>query len=119
MISLVLIIFLSGYLAIAFEQPLGLNKAASALVTGVLCLVIYFYYSGNPFQTSDELLHHIGNISSVLFFLLGAMTIVEIMDAHHSFDIISEKITTQSKRTLLIVIAAITFILSAFLDNLT
>ena len=119
MIILILIIFLLGYFAIAFEQPIGLNKAASALLTGVLCWIIYFHEAQDAGKTSMELLQHVGNISSVLFFLLGAMIIVEIMDSHHSFDIITEKISTQSKRTLLIILATITFFLSALLDNLT
>ncbi|MCX6291745.1 MAG: SLC13 family permease [Bacteroidetes bacterium] len=112
MIVLVLILFILGYLTIVFEQPLRLNKAASALITGVLCWMIYFFHTSSPEKATGELLQHFGEISSVLFFLLGAMIIVEIMDAHHGFDIITEKITTRSKRTLLVIISVFTFFLS-------
>jgi Na+/H+ antiporter NhaD/arsenite permease-like protein len=67
----------------------------------------------------DELLHHLGEIASILFFLLGAMTIVELIDSHNGFDIITEKIKTTSKSKLLLIIITITFFLSALLDNLT
>lgn len=117
--SLVIIIFVLGYIAIAFEHPLKLNKAASALITGVLCWTIYTIQSESAHTVSEELLHHLGEISSILFFLLGAMTIVELIDSHNGFDIITEKITTTSKRKLLLIITFLTFFLSALLDNLT
>ncbi|MBA4167211.1 MAG: sodium:proton antiporter NhaD [Chitinophagaceae bacterium] len=112
-------IFVLGYLAIAFEHPLRLNKAASALITGVSCWAIYILQSDSPDVVSEELLHHMGEIASILFFLLGAMTIVELIDSHNGFDIITEKINTTSKRNLLLIVSAITFCLSALLDNLT
>ena len=112
-------VFIMGYIAISFEQTLKLNKAASALITGVLCWTIYILTSQTPMVTNAELLHHLGEISSILFFLLGAMTIVELIDIHNGFDIISQNIRVSSKSTLLFVICALTFFLSALLDNLT
>jgi Na+/H+ antiporter NhaD/arsenite permease-like protein len=101
------------------EHPLKLNKAASALITGVLCWTIYILQSDSSDTVSEELLHHLGEIASILFFLLGAMTIVELIDTHNGFDIITDKINTTSKQKLLLIVTAITFFLSALLDNLT
>ena len=117
--TLIIIVFVVGYIAIAFEHPLKLNKAASALITGVLCWTIYMLQSDSTHTVSEELLHHLGEIASILFFLLGAMTIVELIDSHDGFDIITQKIKTTSKATLLLIIITITFFLSALLDNLT
>jgi Na+/H+ antiporter NhaD/arsenite permease-like protein len=117
--ALILIIFVLGYIAIALEHPLKLNKAASALITGVLCWTVYILQSNAPESATEELLHHMGDISGILFFLLGAMTVVELIDSHNGFDIIKEKITTTSKSKLLLTVTVITFFLSALLDNLT
>jgi len=114
-----LIIFVMGYLAIALEHPLKLNKAASALITGVLCWMVFFLHNDNPERSGELLLHHLGEIASILFFLLGAMAIVELIDTHSGFDLITDHITTRSKGTLLVVISVLTFFLSALLDNLT
>ncbi len=116
---LIILVFVLGYIAIAFEHPLKLNKAASALITGVLCWTIYILQSESGETVSEELLHHLGEIASILFFLLGAMTIVELIDTHAGFDIITQKIKTTNKRKLLIIITVLTFFLSALLDNLT
>ncbi len=118
-VTVIIIVFVLGYLAIALEHPLKINKAASALVTGVLCWTIYILQSGDTHLVSEALLHQLGEIASILFFLLGAMTIVELIDSHNGFDLITQKITTKSKRQLLFTIAIITFFLSALLDNLT
>ncbi len=115
----IIIIFILGYLAIALEHITKVNKAAPALITGVLCWTIYMMQSGNAEATVESLLHHLGEISSILFFLLGAMTIVELIDAHDGFDIITEKIKTTNKRKLLYIISFLSFFLSALLDNLT
>jgi Na+/H+ antiporter NhaD/arsenite permease-like protein len=117
--AVIILVFILGYAAIAFEHPLKLNKAASALITGVLCWTIYILQSGSGEKVSEELMHHMGEISSILFFLLGAMTVVELIDSHNGFDIITEKINTTSKQKLLLLIAVISFFLSALLDNLT
>ncbi len=120
MITIILItIFILGYLAIAFEQPLKLNKAAAALLTGVLCWTTYTIQSQSPETVIKELYEHLGEIASILFFLLGAMTIVELIDSHNGFEIITQKITTTSKKRLLFIITGVTFLLSALLDNLT
>ncbi len=117
--ALMIIVFVLGYIAIAFEHPLKLNKAASALITGVFCWTIYILQNESTHTVSEELLHHLGEIASILFFLLGAMTIVELIDSHNGFDIITEKINTTSKQKLLLIITGLTFFLSALLDNLT
>ena len=117
--ALLIIVFVLGYTAIAFEHPLRVNKAASALITGVLCWTIYILQSNDTHTVGEELLHHLGEIASILFFLLGAMTIVELIDSHNGFDIITQKIRTTSKQRLLLIITTITFFLSSLLDNLT
>lgn len=116
---IIIIVFVIGYIAIAFEHSLQLNKAASALITGVLCWTLYILQSNSSDKVNEELLHHLGEIASILFFLLGAMTIVELIDSHNGFDIITQKIKTSSKASLLLIIVSITFSLSALLDNLT
>jgi Na+/H+ antiporter NhaD/arsenite permease-like protein len=119
MIIAVIVIFLAGYLVIALETPLRLNKAASALLTGGICWLLFFLHAGSADQATEVLMHHLAEISSILFFLLGAMTIVEIIDTYDGFNIITSKIKTTSKRRLLLYVTIITFFLSAFLDNLT
>lgn len=117
--TLIIAVFVLGYAAIAFEHPLKLNKAASALITGVVCWTIYILHTQDAHLAGEELLHHLGEIASILFFLLGAMTIVELIDSHNGFDIITQKITTTNKAKLLLIITTLTFFLSALLDNLT
>ncbi len=117
--AIIIIVFVLGYIAIAFEHSLKLNKAASALITGVLCWTVYVLQSETSHTASEELVDHLGEISSILFFLLGAMTIVELIDSHGGFDIITRKITTTSTQKLLVIITILTFFLSALLDNLT
>ena len=117
--GIIILIFILGYLAIAFEHPLNINKAASALITGVLCWTVHILSSQSAGKVSEELLHHLGDIASIIFFLLGAMTIVELIDSHNGFDIITQKINTRSKKKLLLIVAVLTFLLSALLDNLT
>ena len=117
--TLLITVFITGYIAIAFEHVIKLNKAASALIIGVLCWTIYILQSNTVEVVGEELLHHLGEISSILFFLLGAMTIVELIDSHDGFDVITQKINTTSKSKLLLIITVISFLLSALLDNLT
>lgn len=118
-IFIVITIFVVGYIAIAFEHPLRINKAAPALVTAVLCWVAYFLQAHSHTEATEELLRHLADIASILFFLLGAMTIVELIDLHGGFGIITEKITTNNKSRLLLIVSVVTFFLSALLDNLT
>jgi Na+/H+ antiporter NhaD/arsenite permease-like protein len=116
----VIIIFVLGYLLIAFEHPIKINKSATAIVTGVLCWTIYAVASDESVEhITHQLGEHFGEISAILFFLLGAMTIVELVDAYHGFRIITDRITTKNPKTLLWVICWVTFFLSALLDNLT
>lgn len=118
MVTLIIILFLVGYLVIALEHSFNVNKAGTALLVGVLCWTVYALSSTDT-HIATSLSHHLAEISEILFFLLGAMTIVELIDAHDGFDIITEKITTTNKRYLLIIISVIAFLLSAVLDNLT
>jgi Na+/H+ antiporter NhaD/arsenite permease-like protein len=109
----------AGYLAIATEHNLGINKAATALLTGVLCWTLYVFIQPDTQVVSHQLAEHVGEISGILFFLMGAMTIVELIDAHDGFELITDKITTRNERKLLWIIALLSFFLSAVLDNLT
>ena len=121
MISTILIlVFILGYLAIALEHNLRLNKAAPALITGVLCWVIFVLSGGTSHeQVEKELVSHFGEIASILFFLLGAMTIVELIDSYNGFSLITRRIKTTSTARLMITVSLLTFFLSALLDNLT
>ncbi|VXB73033.1 Sodium:proton antiporter [Flavobacterium sp. 9AF] len=112
-------IFILGYLLITIEHKININKAAIALLTGVICWTVYILSNSNPESVVHELIEHLGDISQILFFLLGAMTIVELIDSYNGFDVISKQIKTTNKRTLLITVSFITFFLSAILDNLT
>jgi Na+/H+ antiporter NhaD/arsenite permease-like protein len=119
MTTILLILFVIGYAAIAFENNIKINKTASALITGVLCWVVYIFFAASKPAANDSLLIHLGDISGILFFLLGAMTIVELVDAHDGFEIITGFIAQTNKRRLIWLIGFITFFLSAILDNLT
>ncbi len=140
----IILVFVLGYLAIALEHPLHIDKAASALILGVLCWAIFVlgvqvvpegladkftqFIQENTLLTDSEqlpiflehrLLHHLSEIASILFFLMGAMTIVELVDAHDGFRVITDRITTTNKVKLLWILSILTFFLSAVLDNLT
>lgn len=150
--ALIIIVFVLGYLAIALEHPIKINKTASALVAGVICWTLFIlsdpsasvtesnsYLSfleilkvelGDKFNalTSGELYRqfvafelseHLSGIAQILFFLMGAMTIVELVDAHHGFKFITDRIKTKNPKVLLWIICWVTFFLSAVLDNLT
>jgi len=119
MIELLIIIFVLGYICIATEHTIKINKAATALITGVLCWVVYITATENKELVSEQLTEHLGELAGILFFLLGAMTIVELIDAHNGFDIITSRITQTNKRKLLWTVSLITFFLSPLLDNLT
>ncbi|MDG1709697.1 MAG: SLC13 family permease, partial [Schleiferiaceae bacterium] len=114
-----IIVFILGYAAIAFEHNLKIDKAAAALVTGVLCWTIYVFGGAEMHLLEHELLEHIGEISSILFFLLGAMTIVEVVDTHGGFNVITDKIATKNKVRALWTVCLLTFFFSSILDNLT
>src|SRR6056300_1498808 len=117
--TLILVVFVLGYAAIAFEHQLKIDKAAAALVTGVLTWTLYIVASHHYHEVDEHLLHHLSEISSILFFLIGAMTIVELVDAHEGFSVITDKIKTTNKVKLMWIIGVLSFFFSAALDNLT
>ena len=125
MFVLLIVVFVLGYAAIAFEHPLRVNKAAPALLTGMLIwsLIMLFHdqlgLTENPEQLLERLYHHLSGAASILFFLLGAMTVVELIDAHSGFQVVTDRIATSNRRQLLWLVGGITFVLSAILDNLT
>ena len=131
---LMIILFLLGYTCIAMEHSINVNKAASALLLCALLWTVYILNVNpeilglNPATPHEDLIRHVtgvqiiehlGDVASTLFFLMGAMTIVELIDVHGGFSIITNKITTRKKKELLWLIAFITFFMSAILDNLT
>ena len=119
MLASIVITFVLGYLLIVFEHPLGINKTASALLTGILCWVWMILGSEDHTQVLGELSHHLAGISEILFFLLGAMTIVEVIDSHYGFRKITSRIRVKTPLQLLWVLSILAFFLSAVLDNLT
>ncbi|RYF66804.1 MAG: sodium:proton antiporter, partial [Cytophagaceae bacterium] len=119
MLTVLLIVFLGGYLLITLEDLIHVNKTATALITGVLCWTIYALTGADHEVISEQLGHHLVDIAGILFFLLGAMTIVELIDAHDGFTLITDRIASRNTRTLLWITCALSFFLSALLDNLT
>jgi Na+/H+ antiporter NhaD/arsenite permease-like protein len=148
---LIVAVFITGYILIALEHPIKINKTATALLTGVVCWTI-FVLSGpsdsllhsahytqlademrsaaaNPSDVGDREIHteyvihslseHLSEIAQILFFLMGAMTIVELIDSHQGFKFITDRINTKNAKKLLWIICWVTFFLSAILDNLT
>ncbi len=113
-------VFLVGYACIALEHPLKVNKAAPALIIGVLTWVIFITMGNNdPHEVVHLLQENLGETSETLFFLLAAMTIVEAVDSHSGFSVLTSVIKTRSKVKLLWIICILTFFMSAVLDNLT
>jgi Na+/H+ antiporter NhaD/arsenite permease-like protein len=119
MVTIIIVVFVLGYLAITLEHSLNINKSATALITAVLCWTLIISNASDKELITEQLSHHLSAISEIVFFLLGAMTIVEIIDAHDGFQNITESIKTTNKTKLIWLIAIITFFLSAVLDNLT
>ena len=118
-ITLMIIVFVLGYMAIALEHPIKVDKAASALLIGGISWALYAFSGVDPHHMNEHLSHHLVDIAEILFFLLGAMTIVELIDAHEGFSIITDKITTNKRVALMWILSIITFFFSAALDNLT
>ena len=133
MLAGIVICFIVGYIIIVFEHPLKLDKTVPALIMGALCWalialghldVVYadpLNHDGTHTAISNfepVLLHHIGKIAEILFFLIGAMTIVELIDLHRGFSVITNRIQTTSKIKMLWLVAIIAFFMSAVLDNL-
>ena len=125
MITTMLILFVVGYAFIAFEHKTGINKSAIALLMcGILWSIFSLEYpSALPGLTqttvSDEILRHLGSTCEILVFLIGAMTIVDLIDFHGGFEFITRRITTRRKVRLLWLVALLTFFMSALLDNMT
>jgi len=116
MFYLIIVLFVAGYAAIAFERHLQVDKSAIALVTGALIWIFIAFGGDVPHQ---ELIVHLGGIGELLIFLLGTMTIVEIIDSHGGFSILSKLINTTNKIKLLWIFSFLTFFLSAVLGNLS
>ncbi|MDH5381547.1 MAG: sodium:proton antiporter NhaD [Cyclobacteriaceae bacterium] len=114
-----IVAFIFGYVLITLEDVIKINKTAIALYTGIICWVIFVVSSGELVDVGEELTFHLGSISEILFFLMGAMTIIELIDIHQGFNVITNRIHTTNRRTLLWLIALISFFMSALLDNLT
>lgn len=112
-------LFIVGYFFIVIEHSIKLDKAATALITGALCWTTYALFKHDSIEVNHQLYEHVGDIAGILFFLIGAMTIVELIDIHEGFQIIIDKITTTNKRTFLLIVTILAFLLSAILDNLT
>jgi NhaD family Na+/H+ antiporter len=117
---LILAIFVVGYAAIIFEHTIKVHKSAVALFMAVAIWAVYMLHTPAPLtEDFKALTHHIASTAQVVFFLIGAMTIVELIDAHGGFKLITDLIQTRSKRKMLWIIALVTFFLSSVLDNLT
>jgi Na+/H+ antiporter NhaD/arsenite permease-like protein len=114
--TLLIAVFVIAYAAIALEHPLKVNKSAPALVGAGLLWTIYAIFTGN---VTEDLNESLSATAQIVFFLMGAMTIVEVVDAHDGFDVITDKIKTTRMTTLLWLVGFVTFFLSAVLDNLT
>ena len=112
-------IFVVAYAAIAFEHPLKINKAASALMGAGLLWTVYAISNGNAQSVSEQLGESLMSTAQIIFFLMGAMTIVEVVDAHNGFEVITARIKTSRLTTLMWLVGLVTFFLSAILDNLT
>ena len=136
MYAALVVVFIIGYLLIALEHPIKIDKSATALLLGMVMWVLFILGAdalpfvvekaaehGHAGHLSDfvnaEILHHMGEIATTLFFLIGAMTIVELVDVHGGFSIITDRITSRDKKKLLWILSFVTFFMSAILDNLT
>ncbi len=116
---LIVLAFVVAYILIIFEHPLKINKSGPALIGGVITWTILANFSADFHLTNEHLISHLGEISEILLFLMGAMAIVELIDSHEGFDIIVNRIKTRHTVKLLWITSILTFFLSAILDNLT
>lgn len=150
MLVFMTVLFLLGYVCIAMEHIINVDKAAAALLTGTVLWACYAHVAPDivpamhdfqvwlaetadssmltseglrhkalEFVVNTQIIEHLGDISSILFFLMGAMTIVELVDVHGGFNLITDHVKTRNKRKLLWLLVLITFFMSAILDNLT
>ncbi|WP_153117460.1 sodium:proton antiporter NhaD [Rhodocyclus tenuis] len=119
MLTTLILIFVVAYAAIALEHPLKINKAASALICAGLLWTIYAVSLGDTHLLGEQLGESLMTTAQIVFFLMGAMAIVEVVDAHDGFEVITSRIRTQKLSTLMWLVGFVTFFLSAILDNLT
>ena len=119
MLTALVIVFVLAYAAIALEHPIKINKSASALIGAGLLWTIYALSSGDTKAVSAELGESLMGTAQIVFFLIGAMTIVEVVDAHNGFEVITSRIRTTKLSRLMWLVGFVTFFLSAILDNLT
>jgi Na+/H+ antiporter NhaD/arsenite permease-like protein len=119
LLAAIIAIFVIAYAAIALEHPIGINKSASALVGAGLLWTVYAVASGDPGLVDKQLNESVSSTAQIVFFLIGAMTIVEVIDAHNGFEVITSLIHTRKQVILMWLIGFVTFFLSAILDNLT
>ncbi|NTW98539.1 MAG: sodium:proton antiporter [Geobacteraceae bacterium] len=119
MLSILIIVFVIAYAAIALEHPLKVNKSASALIGAGLLWTIYAVTSGDHDLVGHQLNESLAATAQIVFFLIGAMTIVEVVDAHNGFEVITSRIKTTKLSSLMWLVCFVTFFLSAVLDNLT
>lgn len=119
MLVAIVAIFVIAYAAIALEHPININKSASALIGAGLLWTIYALGLGDIELVEEHLGETLIEIAQIVFFLMGAMTIVEVVDAHHGFEVITSRIKTTKLSSLMWLISIVTFFLSAALDNLT
>ena len=118
MITAMIIIFVIGYLLIALEHPLHMNKASFALITCGILWTIYAIGGHDP-HMHEAIVSQLGDACEIVVFLIGAMTIVEIIDRYGGFSFITEHINARSKRHLLWILCSLSFVMSAVLDNMT
>ena len=118
MLASLIAIFCAGYLLIALEHKIGINKSAVALL---MCGALWAIFSlaGHDPQIGAQLTAQLGSTCEILVYLIGAMTIVDLIDTHGGFNVITSRIRTRSKRRLLWLLVVITFFMSAVLDNMT
>jgi NhaD family Na+/H+ antiporter len=119
MLTVLVIVFVLAYAAIAFEHPLKINKSASALVGAGLLWTIYAVNTGDVHLVGEQLSESLVSTAQIVFFLMGAMAIVEVVDAHNGFEVITSRIKTTKLSSLMWLVGFVTFFLSAILDNLT
>ncbi|MFT4122168.1 sodium:proton antiporter NhaD [Bradyrhizobium sp.] len=112
-------VFVLAYAAIALEHPIAVNKSASALIGAGLLWTIYALATGDHTQVGRQLDASVASTAQIVFFLIGAMTIVEVIDAHDGFEVITARISTTSQVKLMWLVGFVAFFLSAILDNLT
>src|SRR3990172_3492832 len=119
MLTAIVIAFVFTYTAIVLEHPIGINKSASALVGAGLLWTIYAMSMSDPTMLGEQLNESLMATAQIVFFLIGAMTVVEVMDAHNGFEVITRRVWTAKLSSLIWLVGFVTFFLSAILDNLT